>query len=184
MTTNSTARKQTRAGDRRGVSSAVADRNRVRTTRSLGAKAKSPVWLSRAPALLAFALALIAFNALGVVQAALRKKHGAEKIQNELSKFYLGESMHRAEAALEVSIDAGDWTTRYATLPPAALAEELVRLAGHVDLRKLKKHRRGPKKPAPRRTFDPAHPHASTARILAKNKKKSPRHRQPAKSKR
>lgn len=133
-------------------------------------------------ALLAFTLALVAFNTLGVVQAALRKKHGAAKIERELSKFHLGESVQRADAALEVFLDASDWTARYAALTPRELAAALVRLADHVNLGKLKKHPRGPKKPAAPRKHDPAHPHVSTARILANQQQ--PTRRRTAKPKR
>lgn len=123
-------------------------------------------------ALLAFSLALIAFNTLGVVKAALRKKYGTEKIQNELSLFYLGESVQRAEAALEVFADESDWSERFATLTPRALAVDLLQLASRVDLRKLRKHKRGVKKPAPKRHFNKNRPHVSTARVLAADKKK------------
>jgi hypothetical protein len=121
-------------------------------------------------ALLAFALALVAFNTLGVVKAALRKRHGVEKIQAELSAYFLGENVQRAEAALELFLEDGDWESRYAWLTPRELASQLLRLAEQVNLRKLRKHPRGPKKPAPKRTYDAARPHYSTARLLAQSK--------------
>lgn len=133
-------------------------------------------------ALLAFSLALIAFNTLGVVKAALRKKYGTEKIQNELSLFYLGESVQRAEAALEVFADESDWSERFATLTPRALANDLLQLASRVDLRKLRKHKRGVKKPAPKRHFSKNRPHVSTARVLAADKKKKQTARRTTKS--
>lgn len=126
-------------------------------------------------ALLAFSLALVAFNTLGVVKAALRKQHGAEKIDRELSAFYLGESVQRAEAALELFVAPSDWTARYAAMTPRTLAKELLRLAAHVDLRKLRKSPRGPKKPAPKRTAPKNRPHFSTARVLATAKKQTRR---------
>ena len=124
------------------------------------------------PALLGFSLALIAFNTVGVVKEAVREKYGQEKIQNELSLFYLGESVQRAEAALEVFVDESDWSERFATLTPRALANDLLLLASRVDLRKLRKHKRGVKKPAPKRHFSKNRPHVSTARVLAADKKK------------
>ncbi len=133
-------------------------------------------------ALLAFALALIAFNTLAVAQAALRKKHGADKIRNELSLFHLGESVQRAESAMEILLDASDWTARYAPLTPKQLAKELLRLADYVDLRKLRKSRRGPKKPAPKRVANKSRPHFSTARALAEAKAKKARRKPKRKS--
>ena len=121
-------------------------------------------------ALLAFSLALIAFNTLGVVKAALRKQHGTTKIQKELSAYFLGESIQRAEAALDLFLDDHQWATRYATLSPADLAGQLLELAAQVNLRKLRKHPRGPKKPAPKRTANAQQPHVSTARLLKQHK--------------
>lgn len=121
-------------------------------------------------ALLAFALSLIAFNTLGVVKAALRKRHGVEKIEQELSAYFLGENVQRAEAALELFLDDGDWESRYALLTPRELASHLLLLADQVNLRKLRKHPRGVKKPAPKRTHDARRPHHSTARLLAQSK--------------
>jgi hypothetical protein len=131
-------------------------------------------------ALLSFALALAAFNTLAVVQAALRKKHGAEKIRNELSIFHLGENVQHAEAALEILLDDSDWTARYAPLTPGQLASELLRLAEYVNLARLRKSRRGPQKPAPPRVTLKNRPHFSTARVLdnaraTAKEKKTPR---------
>jgi IS4 transposase len=56
-------------------------------------------------ALLAFALALIAYNTLGVVMTALRKKHGAEKVANEVSHYFLGERVSSAWSAMDLFIE-------------------------------------------------------------------------------
>ena len=40
-------------------------------------------------ALFAFCLALMAYNAVSVIKAALRSVHGLDKIENELSGYYL-----------------------------------------------------------------------------------------------
>lgn len=59
---------------------------------------------------------MAAFNTRGVVQAALRKEHGAERIKQELSPFHLGESVQRAESALETWLEDDDWTGRFSTM--------------------------------------------------------------------
>src|SRR5207248_7124360 len=56
----------------------------------------------------------------------------------------------------------------FATMTPAQLAGTLKELARKVDLAKLTKHPRGPKKPKPRRQHSRRVTHVSTARILAK----------------
>jgi IS4 transposase len=121
-------------------------------------------------ALLAFALALIAFNTLGVVKAALRKQHGTAKIQQELSAYFLGENVQRAEAALDLFLDDNQWADRYASLTPRELAAHLLELATYVNLCKLRKHPRGPKKSPAQRTTYAQQPHVSTARLLAQHK--------------
>lgn len=50
------------------------------------------------------------------------------------------------------------------------LAEELVKLARNVRLSTLKRHKRGPKKPVPKRTKHTGTPHVSTAQLLTRAK--------------
>lgn len=120
-------------------------------------------------ALLAFSLALIAYNTLAVFQAALRKTHGAEKVQNEVSTYYIGLSASSSWSAMEIFVEPEVWTERYSALTPRQLASTLVRLAKGVSLAQLRKHRRGPKKPRPARTTDKHSPHFSTARVLKRH---------------
>jgi hypothetical protein len=44
--------------------------------------------------------------------------------------------------------------------------QTLRQLARNVDLAKFRKHKRGPKKPTPKRTQNSKQPHVSTARLL------------------
>jgi IS4 transposase len=121
-------------------------------------------------ALLAFALALVAYNTLGVVQAALRAVHGAEKVKNEVSPYYLGLSTATSWSSLELFHDAKDWTKHFAQKTASQMARLLVDMARKVNLAKLKKHPRGPKKPPPIPQYDKRSPHFATSRVLAKRK--------------
>lgn len=121
-------------------------------------------------ALLAFALALVAYNTLGVVQAALRAVHGAEKVKNEVSPYYLGLSTAASWSSLELFHDAKDWTKHFARKTASQMARLLVGIARKVNLAKLKKHPRGPKKPQPARQHSKRSPHFATSRVLAKRK--------------
>lgn len=122
-------------------------------------------------ALLAFSLALVAYNALSVVQAALRSVHGEAKVRDEVSSYYLGLSTASAWDAMDLLSEPAAWTRQFARLAPARLAAVLIDLARQVNLAKLKKHRRGPKKPPPKRRSSTRQPHVSTARILAQRKR-------------
>ncbi|MFZ0255135.1 MAG: hypothetical protein WAN46_05740 [Gammaproteobacteria bacterium] len=51
-------------------------------------------------------------------------------------------------------------------VPVATFAAWLRAQAARIDLRRYRKSRRGPKKPAPQRRHDPKRPHVSVARVL------------------
>jgi hypothetical protein len=126
-------------------------------------------------ALFAFAVALVASNVLAVVKAALRAAHGAEKVEAEVSGYYVAEEVSGTYRGLMVAIPAEHWAPfRDAPLPQ--LAALLRRLAAGVRLAAFRKHPRGPKKPAPKRPSCGRYKHVATAKLLAqrKAKKKSP----------
>jgi len=117
-------------------------------------------------ALFSFASALVTFNLLSVAMAALRAAHGAEKVEEEVSIYYIANEVARTHAGLSIALKDDYWKKNYATLTPRQLARELVRIAKAADLSRYRKHKRGPKKPT--KVFNKKHRgHASTARILA-----------------
>jgi IS4 transposase len=116
-------------------------------------------------ALFGYAIALVLYNLLAVVKAAMASVHGQEKVREEVSVYYLAEEAGSVMHGLDIAVPTEEWSRRYADLPPRALADELLKMAKHTQLRRYKKHKRGPKKPAPARRRDS--PHLSTARLLA-----------------
>ncbi len=120
-------------------------------------------------ALFGFAVGVAAYNVLSVVQAALRSEHGAERVQNEVSTYYLGEELSTVSEGMKIAIP---WTTwcKIAILSASEFAQWLREVARHADLEQYKKHPRGPKKQQKKPRYDPKHPHVSTAREL-KNRK-------------
>lgn len=116
-------------------------------------------------ALFAFAMAVVASNVLAVLRAAIREAHGREA-ETEVSGYYLADEI------------AADYKTLLKYLPPDQWvgwrdlsAKNLVRLltvvATHMNLKALKRHTRGPKKPPHEKpTYNKKHPHYSTARVL------------------
>jgi Transposase DDE domain len=123
-------------------------------------------------ALFGFCVAVAAYNALAVVKAALRSVHGAAKVQQEVSSYYLAEEVSGTYRGMMIAIPAAEWEV-FRELPVPQLAALLKGLAGRVRLAAFRKHPRGAKKPPPQRHSDPKHKHVSTARILAKRKKHS-----------
>jgi hypothetical protein len=120
-------------------------------------------------ALFGFCVALLAFNVLSVVKAALRAAHGVEKIEEVLSTYYLADEIAGTYRGMMIAIPDKHWEV-FARMSPAQLARVLKGLAGQVDLAKLKKHPRGPKKPKPPRRRSRRVTHVATARILAKRR--------------
>jgi len=116
-------------------------------------------------ALLGYAIALVTYNLLAVVNAALRVTHSAEPVQDKVSLYYLANEVAGTWRGMEIAIPARRWNGRFGSLSPAALARELKRIASHAQLRHYRKHPRGPKKPPPKRRGTA--PHVSTARLIA-----------------
>jgi IS4 transposase len=120
-------------------------------------------------ALFGFCVALVAFNILSVVKAALRAVHGVEKIETVLSSYYLADEIAGTYRGMLIAIPEKHWEV-FTTMTTAQLVRVLKELATNVDLTKLTKHTRGPKKPKPRRQRKRGVTHVATARILAKRK--------------
>lgn len=116
-------------------------------------------------ALLALCLGFVAYNVLGLVKGALRSVHGAKSVEQEVSFYYLAEELGNTQRGLEIAVPGSAWQ-EIRRLSPEQMAQEMLRLAGKMNLRHYRKHPRGPKKPRPpRRQLNPGN-NASTARLL------------------
>jgi hypothetical protein len=116
-------------------------------------------------ALFGFCIALLAYNVLAVVKAALRSVHGEEKIADEVSGYYLAGHLERTYDGMMIAIPEAEWRI-FQRMSTKGFIEILQQLASKVDLAKFRKHKRGPKKPRQKRTQISKQPHVSTARLL------------------
>lgn len=116
-------------------------------------------------ALFAFCVALVAYNVLAVVAAALRRIHGDDVVAHKVSGFYIAGEVSRGYEAVMIGIRPKEWS-RLRQLSDAGHRDLLLKIAATADLSKYKKHVRGPKKPRPDRTQYLNKPHVSTARLL------------------
>jgi IS4 transposase len=121
-------------------------------------------------ALFGFCMALLAYNILAVVKAALRVVHGGVVIEQILSLYYVVSSVSRDYNGMMIAIPDEQWLA-FRALTPEELAVVLRQWAEHVDLARYTKHPRGPKKLPPKRKYDPKHPHVSTAKVLQQRQK-------------
>jgi hypothetical protein len=122
-------------------------------------------------ALFAFCVALVSYNVLSVVKAALRSAHGDEAVE-EVSGYYLSDEIAGTHRGMMIAIPADEWVV-FAGLTASALGELLKGLAARVRLSTLRKHRRGPKRPQPKRASGAKISHVSTAKLLAARKKRT-----------
>jgi len=124
-------------------------------------------------ALFGFSVAVATYNVLSTVQAALRAEFGVEKVQEEVSGYYIADQVRANVSGMKIATEPTDWAP-FQTATPAAMARALRGWAAAVDLRQLKRHPRGPKIPVPKRTRFAKETHVSTARLLAESRKKRP----------
>jgi IS4 transposase len=122
-------------------------------------------------ALFVFCVALVAFNILSTVKAALKSVHGTGKIEAGLSDFYLVEEVQGTFRGMMIALPASIWQL-FEQMNVEAFAHTLKEWAALVNLNRFQSSPRGPKKPAHKDKFDPKHPHVSTARLLSQKKNK------------
>lgn len=116
-------------------------------------------------ALFGFSLAVVAYNILSAVRAALRSVQGGERVEEEVSSYYLADDIGYTYGGMMVAIAPRHWVF-FRSLSVAAMARRLCALARRVQLERYRRHPRGPKKPKKPISRKNAG-HVSTARLLA-----------------
>jgi Transposase DDE domain len=117
-------------------------------------------------ALFAFSVALVSYNIASVIRAALRAKFGHEKVEREISGYYIANEVRATSTGMDLALDEVAWEP-FRAMPPKEMARKLLEYAGHARLDAFKRTPRGPKKPVPPRTKHTTETHVSTARLLA-----------------
>jgi hypothetical protein len=118
-------------------------------------------------ALFSFTLALMAYNILATLKAALASVHGVGKIEAALSDFYVVNELQGTYQGMMIAIPPHLWQG-FADMPTAELAGFLQTLAAKVKLERFLKappQKKKKKKQPPK--YDPKHPHVSTAKLLS-----------------
>ena len=90
-----------------------------------------------------------------------------------MSGYYIANEVRTTQVGMSVALEEPCWVP-FQTMTAHSLAAELMRYARNVNLKTLKRHPRGPKKPVPKRTRFAEKTHVSTARLLAESRKKAP----------
>lgn len=121
-------------------------------------------------ALFGFCMALVSFNLMSVVRAAVGSRHGEEAAQT-FSMYYACNEVSQTSEGMSVVLPGSYWQNRYGSQTPSQMATELHRLAGSIDLRKYKKNRWSKKNKSPAKPKK-GRRHASTFKILQEARSK------------
>lgn len=116
-------------------------------------------------ALFGFCLALVAYNVLAVVLAALRGVHGEDTVDQEVSLYYLANELATTYRGMMIAIPEPEWAV-FAAMPTTDLAALLLDLAQRVRMKAFRKSPTKPKRPRPKREGIPKQGHVSTAKLL------------------
>ena len=116
-------------------------------------------------ALFAFCLALISCNVLSVVKAALRGAHGHDKIEQEVSNYYLADEVAGVSRGLAIMLPGDFLVDRFAHQTPSQMARFLLSCADRIRLSAFRKHPRQPKKKPSVKTKQ-GRVHVATQRII------------------
>jgi IS4 transposase len=118
-------------------------------------------------ALFAFTLAVLAYNTMMCVKAALKAAH--KEGRDNWSTFYMAWEVKATFDGMLVAVPPEEWQL-FANMTNESLADFLRELAGTIDPARYAKHKRGPKKTPERKKVKSRH--VSTAKILLERKLK------------
>ena len=111
-------------------------------------------------------------NLLAVVLAALRGVHGEEKVDEEVSLYYIANEISTTYQGMMIAVPAPEWDVFY-SMSPVELAAILLELAQGVRLQAIRKSPRRPKKPRPQVKKPARKGHVATAKLLMNRQAKS-----------
>lgn len=122
-------------------------------------------------ALFAFGLAVVAFNVLTVIEAAVAAAHDLQEAGIEVSTYYVEIEVRSDYGGMLIAVPPSEWAA-FDDQSPLALARTLRAVAAHVAPRTLRKHPRAPKPPTRKGYASRAavRRHVATARVLRDGK--------------
>jgi hypothetical protein len=118
-------------------------------------------------ALFAFTLALVSYNIVSLIKAAMRAVHGRERVDQEISPYYLTLEIRQTYEGMSIAVEVTEWQ-KFVRMSPQTFAESLTTMVANMSLAQYRKHKRGPKKKPPKKKPYYNGGHLSTAAILAK----------------
>jgi IS4 transposase len=122
-------------------------------------------------ALLAFGVAILAYNVLAIIARAITVQHRLDPETLEISSYYVAITIKADYAGMMIAITQSTWDT-YEQSSARKLAQTLLRIAAHAEPHRLRKHPRGPKARVKKGYVSrrAAQRHVATARVLKDGK--------------
>ncbi len=120
-------------------------------------------------ALFSFCMALVAYNLFSTLKGVLGSVHGSD-CGEKLSYYYLADELEGTYRGMMIALPPEEWQD-FGQTSLKQLSSLLQEWAAQVKLEAFTSTKRKPKKKKPKPPYDPAHPHVSTARLLAEKKK-------------
>lgn len=123
-------------------------------------------------ALFALACAMVTYNVLAVIKAAIDAAHGPDTAA-QLSGYYMAAEMANLGESLDTIVDASDWQV-FGQTDPTRMALWLRAQAARLTLARYRKSVRSTRNAPVKRVHDLHQTHVSTARLLKQRTAKSP----------
>ena len=117
-------------------------------------------------ALFCFANALVAYNALAIVKAAIGSAQGANAVSS-LSHYYLALEISETTRGMLIALPPARWQC-FTDMPAETFASSLTTVAAKMVPANYRKSVRGPKKTKPKKKHNKKSVHVSTKKILDK----------------
>jgi IS4 transposase len=123
-------------------------------------------------ALLGFAVAVLAYNVLALLQRCIERAHQDTDPALQVSAYHLALQIRSGYQGMLIALPAERWSS-YGDADPAAVAAHLIRLGRNVVPRRVAASPRGPKPATKKGYVDAAvaRAHVATARVLAQAKR-------------
>jgi hypothetical protein len=119
-------------------------------------------------ALLAFGVAIMAYNVLSVLRAAVEVSHKLPRTGLEISTYYIASEVKSNYSGMMIAVPQKVWE-EYDAQSAQELSDTLLRLAEQANPKTLRKHKRAPSKKKAKKGYVPgavARRHVATARVL------------------
>jgi IS4 transposase len=122
-------------------------------------------------ALLAFGVAILAYNVLALISRAITVQHQLDSEKLEISSYYVAITIKADYAGMMIAVAQSTWDI-YEQFSVRKLAQTLLRIAAHAEPHRLRKHPRGPKARVKKGFVSrrAAQRHVATARVIKDGK--------------